>query len=104
MNMTVRPHAAVMDPDDIGHNTTDTPSFDALIAARLSRRNLFRLGVGSAASAMMLSACGVFFERVFDAFSHHAKACGVKVFQRLADVQDKRGEVGLGELDFTDAG
>ena len=58
MNMTVRPHAAAIDPDDIGHNTTDTPSFDALIAARLSRRNLFRLGVGSAASAMMLSACG----------------------------------------------
>ena len=50
--------AHAIDPDDIGHNTTDTPSFDALIAARLSRRNLFRLGVGSAASAMMLSACG----------------------------------------------
>ena len=60
--MTTRSTTAVtahtIDPDDIGHNTTDSPSFDALIAARLSRRNLFRLGVGSAASAMMLSACG----------------------------------------------
>lgn len=40
----------------------------------------------TARAGLMLSACGVFFERVFDAFSHHAKACGVKVFQRLADV------------------
>ena len=57
MNTTVRPHAPVIDPDDIGHNTTSNPSFDTMIAARLSRRNLFRLGVGSAASAVMLSAC-----------------------------------------------
>ena len=38
---------APIDPDDIGHNNTANPSFNDLIAARLSRRHLFGLGVGT---------------------------------------------------------
>ncbi|WP_295983000.1 PhoX family phosphatase [uncultured Variovorax sp.] len=43
--------------EDIGTNPTSNPSFTELIAARLSRRRLFGLGVGTAGTAM-LQACG----------------------------------------------
>lgn len=42
MNPTVASNGPVIDPDDIGTNTTTNPSFDNVVAARLSRRNLFR--------------------------------------------------------------
>jgi hypothetical protein len=51
-----------IDPDDIGHNPTANESFEHVLNARLSRRNLLRGGVASAASAMLgavgLSGCG----------------------------------------------
>jgi len=48
----------VIDPDDIGHNDTDNPRFNDLIAARVvSRRKLFGLGFGTAGTAL-LTACG----------------------------------------------
>ncbi len=51
-----------VDPDDIGRNPTSGPSFEEIVEARLSRRSLFKAGVGTATSAMLgtmaLSACG----------------------------------------------
>ncbi|XAH23235.1 PhoX family phosphatase [Xylophilus sp. GW821-FHT01B05] len=51
-----------IDPDDIGHNPSANPSFDALIASRMSRRGLLRAGFGTAGTALLgsvsLSACG----------------------------------------------
>ncbi|WP_295854329.1 alkaline phosphatase PhoX, partial [uncultured Xylophilus sp.] len=51
-----------IDPDDIGHNTSANPSFNDLIAPRLSRRGLLRAGFGTAGAAMLgsvsLTACG----------------------------------------------
>jgi secreted PhoX family phosphatase len=46
-----------VDLDDIGTNPTSNPSFSDLIDARLSRRRLFGLGVGTAGTAL-LQACG----------------------------------------------
>ncbi|WP_432728441.1 PhoX family protein [Variovorax sp. W6] len=43
--------------EDIGTNPTSNPSFNDLIASRLSRRHLFGLGVGTAGTAL-LQACG----------------------------------------------
>ncbi|MDM0013111.1 PhoX family phosphatase [Variovorax sp. J22P168] len=51
------PQIPAVDPDDIGYNKTSNPSFSQLIEGRLSRRNLFGLGVGSA-SVALLQACG----------------------------------------------
>ncbi|MES2185935.1 MAG: PhoX family phosphatase [Pseudomonadota bacterium] len=65
--MTAKSHLAPLgapahDVDDIGHNSSANPSFDSLIAARLSRRGLLRGSVGSAATALLgsvsLAACG----------------------------------------------
>jgi secreted PhoX family phosphatase len=51
-----------IDPDDIGYNTTDNPSLETLVAARLSRRSWLRGGLGTAGAALLgsvgLSACG----------------------------------------------
>ena len=46
-----------IDLDDIGTNPTANPSFNDLVASRLSRRQLFGLGVGTASTAL-LQACG----------------------------------------------
>ena len=52
----------MIDPDDIGYNTTSNPSFSTLVGARLSRRGLLRGGVATAGSALLgsmsLAACG----------------------------------------------
>ncbi len=65
--MTDKSHAAplgapAIDPDDIGHNHSANPSFNSLIAGRLSRRGLLRGGASTAAAAMLgsvsLGACG----------------------------------------------
>ena len=45
------------DLDDVGTNPSKNPSFNDLIASRLSRRHLFGLGVGTAGTAL-LQACG----------------------------------------------
>lgn len=57
--MTAKTHNEItaIDPDDIGHNPSANPSFNDLIASRLSRRHLFGLGVGTAGAAL-LQACG----------------------------------------------
>ncbi|WP_183025307.1 hypothetical protein, partial [Variovorax sp. UMC13] len=52
MNAKTLTAAPSIDPDDIGHNTTQNPEFNDLIAARLSRRKLFGLGVGTAGAAL----------------------------------------------------
>ncbi|WP_332776510.1 PhoX family protein [Polaromonas sp.] len=41
-----------VDPDDLNNNTSDNPSFDAVLDARLSRRNILRGSVGTAAAAV----------------------------------------------------
>jgi secreted PhoX family phosphatase len=50
------------DPDDIGFNDSANPQFDTVLQARISRRNLLRGGIASAAGALFgsigLSACG----------------------------------------------
>ena len=52
----------MIDPDDIGYNTTSNPSFSTLVDARLSRRGLLRNGLATAGAAMLgsmsLAACG----------------------------------------------
>ncbi|HEY1103386.1 MAG TPA: PhoX family phosphatase [Burkholderiaceae bacterium] len=62
MNAISKPELSDIDPDDIGHNTTSNPSFEQIVEARLSRRSLFKAGVGTATTAvfggMALSACG----------------------------------------------
>lgn len=57
MNDKAKAGTAVVDPDDIGYNTTSNPSFSDLVEARLSRRKLFGLGAGVASTAL-LQACG----------------------------------------------
>jgi len=51
-----------IDADDIGHNESSNPSFDSVLALRLSRRSLLRGSVVSAAGAVFgslgLAACG----------------------------------------------
>jgi secreted PhoX family phosphatase len=51
-----------IDADDIGYNNSSNESFNSVLEARLSRRNLLRGGVVSAAGALFgslgLSACG----------------------------------------------
>ncbi|MDK2126939.1 PhoX family protein [Parachitinimonas caeni] len=42
-----------LDPDDIGHNDSANPSFDAVLDARLSRRGILRGGLGGAASVLL---------------------------------------------------
>jgi hypothetical protein len=55
-------HCAVgIDPDDIGHNESNNPSFDGILRARLSRRAMLKGGIGLAASSFFgfgLAACG----------------------------------------------
>ena len=59
---TTKPETAMIDPDDIGYNTTGNPLFSALIEARLTRRGLLRGGLATAGAAMLsslsLTACG----------------------------------------------
>lgn len=59
---TNEPGTALIDPDDIGYNTTGNPLFSALIEARLTRRGLLRGGLATAGAAMLsslsLTACG----------------------------------------------
>lgn len=57
MSADKRADVVTIDPDDIGHNTTSNPSFTDLIEARLSRRKMFGLGLGTA-SVALLQACG----------------------------------------------
>lgn len=51
-----------IDPDDIGHNTSDNPDFDSVLKARLSRRGLLRGGFGTAVTTLFgglsVAACG----------------------------------------------
>ena len=53
---------AAIDPDDIGHNDSPNSHFSSILDARISRRNLLRGGVASAAGALFgslgLTACG----------------------------------------------
>lgn len=62
MNKPVDLPISNIDPDDIGHNNSANEHFSAVLQARLSRRNLLRGGVASAAGALFgslgLSACG----------------------------------------------
>lgn len=62
MNAINKQELSAIDPDDIGHNTSDNPSFEQIVEARMSRRGLLRGGVGTAATAlfgsMALAACG----------------------------------------------
>lgn len=55
------PRTAI-DADDIGHNDSGNPDFSTILNARISRRNMLRGGVVSAAGAVFgslgLSACG----------------------------------------------
>ena len=50
------------DFNDEDSNTSTNPTFDSVLAARLSRRSLLRGGVGTAATALLggvsLAACG----------------------------------------------
>lgn len=57
MTANDRTDANGIDLDDIGTNPSANPSFNDLVAARLSRRQLFGLGVGTASTAL-LAACG----------------------------------------------
>lgn len=61
--MTDQKHAPVTAaPDDIGCNTSDNEHFDAVLAARVSRRNFMLGAVGTGATALfgsaVLTACG----------------------------------------------
>lgn len=51
-----------IDPDDRENNVTNNPSFDTILAARLSRRGMFKGMVGTGATAIFgsiaMSACG----------------------------------------------
>ncbi len=50
-----------VDADDAGHNTTDNPTFEDIMQARLSRRNLLKGGIGLAAYSFMgwgIAGCG----------------------------------------------
>lgn len=53
---------AAIDPDDIGYNDSPNQHFSAILDSRISRRNVLRGSVASAASVMLgslgLSACG----------------------------------------------
>jgi hypothetical protein len=55
-------HDSEIDLDDIGHNNSNNPEFGDILNARVSRRNVLRGGVVSAASALFgslgVSACG----------------------------------------------
>ena len=42
MNTPLDLPVTMIDPDDIGHNTTANPDFDSVLKARLSRRSLPR--------------------------------------------------------------
>ncbi len=53
--------AGAIDPDDIGHNESANPSFESILQARLSRRDLLKGSVGLAATSFIgvgLAACG----------------------------------------------
>lgn len=50
--MNDRTKPAKIDPDDIGHNESANPSFDTILAARLSRRNFMLGSVGTGAMAV----------------------------------------------------
>ena len=41
-----------IDPDDIGYNTSENPSFNNILDARLSRRGFVLSGIGSGALAL----------------------------------------------------
>lgn len=60
--MHTRTDLSLRDFNDEDSNRSDNPRFEDVLAARLSRRNLLRRGVGTAASAMLggltLTACG----------------------------------------------
>ncbi len=62
MNKPVEFNLHKIDPDDIGHNDSTNPTFDSILAARLSRRSVLKGSAGSAAGALLgalsLSACG----------------------------------------------
>lgn len=51
----------LVDPDDIGHNTSNNPSFEQILQARMSRRGLLRGSFALMAASVMgagLTACG----------------------------------------------
>jgi secreted PhoX family phosphatase len=50
--MNDRTKPTKIDPDDIGHNDSANPSFDTILAARLSRRNFMLGSVGTGAMAV----------------------------------------------------
>jgi len=60
--MTQSPDHPVRDFDGEDTNTSPNPTFDSVLAARLSRRSLLRGGVGTAATAVLgglgVAACG----------------------------------------------
>jgi uncharacterized protein len=62
LNKAVEFRVDAMHADDIDHNTSGNPDFQAVLDARLSRRAVLRGGVGTAATAVLggwgLSACG----------------------------------------------
>jgi secreted PhoX family phosphatase len=62
MNRPVDLPVHALDLDEIDHNTSGNPSFNAVLDARLSRRAVLCSGVGSAATAVLggfsLTACG----------------------------------------------
>ena len=62
MNAITQHELSAIDPDDIGTNTTSGPTFEEIVEARLTRRSLFKGGVGVASTAvfgsMALAACG----------------------------------------------
>ena len=60
--MTKSNDVSVRDFNEEDSNTSANPSFDSVLAARLSRRNILRGSIGSVATAVLggasLSACG----------------------------------------------
>ena len=62
MNKPLDLPVTMIDPDDIGHNTTANPDFDSVLKARLSRRSLLRGGLGTVATTLFggisVAACG----------------------------------------------
>jgi uncharacterized protein len=57
----LRSTPALADPDDTGNNTSNNPSFDSVLAARISRRSLLKGSFGLAATSFFgtsLTACG----------------------------------------------
>lgn len=60
--MSVNDRVPLQHHDETSDNTSDNPTFEAILAARLSRRSLLRGGVGTAATAVLggltLTACG----------------------------------------------